>query len=182
KPAFSRPPLNFSIASWAPSLMPSPSAAWPPLSGLWVAILRVPLLPCAFVAAGSATRASTARRASVRRTGLRIIGAPPSRSGRRGEHRADRDVAGAVVARLAGLREIVGRPAEDHPRLQQGARGARRQVVLAQVDAVRRERQSQVHAVVHDEGRARPPAALAQPLGERQETAGLPLVLPGLDY
>src|SRR5947209_20538507 len=64
------------MASWAPSLMPSPSAAWPPLSGLWVAILIVPLLPWAarFDAPGSATRVNAAKSVSVRRTGLRIIG------------------------------------------------------------------------------------------------------------
>src|SRR5207244_917947 len=37
-------------------------------------------------------------------------------------------------------------------------------------------------AVVHDEGRARTPAALAQPLGHRQEPAGRPLLLPELNH
>ncbi len=66
KPIFSSGPLNFSSASWAPSLMPSPSAAWPPESGLWVAILIVPF-PWAATrepAVGQGQRAARATRAT----------------------------------------------------------------------------------------------------------------------
>ena len=65
KPAFSRLPLNFSTASWVPSLMPSPSAAWPPESGDWVAILMVPL-PWAWSGEAPGSRATASARLRTR--------------------------------------------------------------------------------------------------------------------
>ena len=65
KPAFSRLPLNFSTASCVPSLMPSPSAAWPPESGLWVAILIVPL-PWASTGEAAGTKPTASARQTTR--------------------------------------------------------------------------------------------------------------------
>ena len=50
------------------------------------------------------------------------------------------------------------------------------------MDTVGSGRQREVDAVVHDEGCAGSMAALAQPLGQRQETAGWPLLLPKLGH
>jgi hypothetical protein len=54
KPRASMGLLSCSMASWAPFLIPSPRAAWPPESGLWVAILMVPFTAGVGVAAGAA--------------------------------------------------------------------------------------------------------------------------------
>ena len=60
-----RLPLNFSTASCVPSLMPSPSAAWPPESGLWVAILTVPL-PWASTGEAAGTKPTASARQRTR--------------------------------------------------------------------------------------------------------------------
>src|SRR5881296_2264411 len=274
KPVFSRLPLNFSMASCVPSLMPSPSAAWPPLSGLCVAILIV--LPCAAGpdpsgrrAMASAAPSATRLRIRVRfidsllerrrieglraapiiaaacgrssrssapdeleeapRGGRRIgrgtdggddghtVGARPDdlghvfvrdaadphewnadlaaefpdqrrpnqlevRLARRREHRADGDVVGAVVAGGARLLDGVRRHAQQHAAAQQRARGPGGQVLLAQVDAVGFDGHREVHAVVHDEGHAGAPAAVAEPARQGQQPPRGPLLLTELDH
>src|SRR2546422_356881 len=184
KPVFSRLPLNLSMASCVPSLMPSPSAAWPPLSGLCVAILMVPL-PCA-------VGPDVVRDAADPYEGNADLAAefPDQRGthqlevglGRRREHRADGDVVGAVGARGLRLLDAVRGNAEQHAGAQQRARGTRGQVVLAQVDAVGADGHREVHAVVHDECDARAAAPLSQSAGHRQDPARGPVLLAQLDH
>src|SRR5437870_1169501 len=88
------------MPSWAPSLMPSPRADWPPDSGLCVAILMVPLDWASAGPAPGSTRAAMARALSRWRNRRVFIRCPPPRgtSGLTG---------GAIIAGLRG-RSTVG--------------------------------------------------------------------------
>src|SRR5713101_7089669 len=83
------------MPSWAPSLMPSPRADWPPDSGLCVAILMVPLDWASAGPAPGSTRAAMARALSRWRNRRVFIRCPPPRgtSGLTG---------GAIIAGLRG--------------------------------------------------------------------------------
>src|SRR6266478_4012355 len=98
-PIFSRLPLSFSTASCAPSLMPSPSAACPPDSGLCEAILMVPLdwasTGCAAGSASAATVTATARALSTWRNRKVLIRCPP-------QNGSAKCASGAIIAGLPG--------------------------------------------------------------------------------
>src|SRR5882724_6619349 len=83
------------MPSWAPSMLPSPRADWPPDSGLCVAILMVPLDWASARRAPGSTRAAMARALSRWRNRRVFIRCPPPRgtSGLTG---------GAIIAGLRG--------------------------------------------------------------------------------
>ena len=94
---------------------------------------------------GSETAARTARTSveAPRREGAALGG--------RREDRADADVVGAGRRGGAGLLDVVGRDARSAAGAQDGARGRDRQVVLAEVDAVRVDGASATSGAVVDE-------------------------------
>src|SRR5262249_43483456 len=98
-----------------------------------------------------------------------------------GKHRPDGDVIGARGLGGPRLLEAVRGQTEDHSGAEQGSRRRRRQIVLAQVDPVRAERERQIEPVVDDERRAYRATAIAQPFGHRQEASRRPLLLAELN-
>src|SRR3990172_9350708 len=91
------------MASWAPSLMPSPSAAWPPESGLWEAILMVPLDWASTCAVAGSSRAAIARAVSTWRIRKVLIRCPP-------QNGSAKCASGAIISGLGGPSTCRARP------------------------------------------------------------------------
>src|SRR5579875_3711624 len=98
-----------------------------------------------------------------------------------GVHRSDAHVVRAVPPGRQGLLHRRGRDAEEPVRAQQGARGGRRQVVLADVGAVRPGRHRHVHAVVDEQGDAPQAAQGQEQAGHLHQDAGGLLLHAELD-
>ena len=76
----------------------------------------------------------------------------------------------------------MGGKAEDHAGFEERASGRRREIVLAEVNTVRVDRDREVDAIVHDERHARGAAARAQPLRQGKERTRGARLLAQLDH
>src|SRR3970282_558505 len=121
------------MASWAPSLMPSPSAAWPPESGLWEAILMVPLDWASTAAVAGSSSAAIARAVSTWRMRKVLIRCPP-------QNGSAKFASGAIIAGLGGAstgRARAGRTCTHAARLGQERLEPASRFGIARVDGER---------------------------------------------